>query len=302
MIKFLQKNFLFIGLLISMNAYAQPTVYYVGGAGDITGARNGVLYHLMTDGLTVFDFGFNEVIVPGLGYDVTYKLDTEDSRDEGAGFDLIIATEAVNSGDADRYGDLPVPYMVTENLLGPGREDKPGGIYFSNIPDTTFGAGATTFITILDNSHPITSIYDVNQEIEVTFNFDGAELAGFEPESVAPAVTSLAKVNAPDTGPIFLAIADEGAAGLIAASGTIPPGFDPTPARRAWIGFHQGTVNLNDNDVLDPNNVAISPEGAVLYQRLVQWMAGVAVTADGTEAGVVLEPGSGSSVYEWSIF
>jgi hypothetical protein len=52
----------------------------------------------------------------------------------------------------------------------------------------------------------------------------------------------------------------------------------------------------------DPANIAISPDGVVFFQRVVQWLVGAKVTVDGTAAGAVYVPGSGSSVDEWALY
>ena len=94
-------------------------------------------------------------------------------------------------------------------------------------------------------------------------------------------------------GGYLLVVADTGTTGLL---GNVEPpdGAEPTPARRAILGYHETmhVFDTADDDSID--DIALTKDGAILFQRLVQWLAGKEVTADGTEGGV--------NVRDWSLY
>lgn len=65
-------------------------------------------------------------------------------------------------------------------------------------------------------------------------------------------------------------------------------------ARRAILGLHEAVQAYDLGIDGDINNIALPPEVAIIFLRVVQWMVGVEPTADGTEGGV--------PVLEWSIY
>ena len=73
---------------------------------------------------------------------------------------------------------------------------------------------------------------------------------------------------------------------------------EPTPERRAYLGYHIKAVEYGGTDNLtDPADIAITRDAAILFQRVIQWLVGLPVTADGTPEGV--EPPT--AVESWSI-
>lgn len=275
------------------------SVYLIGGNGDAEGLRNKPYIDILSDGITILNVDLEEVFVPGLGYDVTW-VDAAGDEDPavGATFDVVIASEMVNSGDVGQYIDLPVPYLAIEQVLAANRTDRDGGVYFTDqnsvsLPDGDF------MVTITDNTHPITEIYEEGQEIEITQNLTNAQVSGILPDFLAPAARELARTGY-IVGPerVCLAVADEGATGFDDLAQDLPPGAEPAPARRAFLGYHERVHIFDNAAAIEPADIAFTVDGIVLFQRVVQWMAGVPVTADGTEEGV--RPPD-VSVAEWSI-
>ncbi len=266
----------------AMTNSLQKFVYFVAG-GDPTLPRNTVYMDLLGDGLTLLDADLNEVFIPGLGFEVQFADEDVDSPAEALAFDLVIVHESLSSGNAAGYGDLPVPYLMIEQALIWGDTSKAASLYFA--PSVLLPEGDVD-VEIIDNTHPITERYDQGQVIQVTFNFANAELAGPTPDNLAPVATPLASSGS-ITGEnrIVLAVAEEGETGLSAGA---PAGFEPLPARRGFIGYHEN-VHVFENDVEGIDNIAMSPEGAILFQRVIQWMVGNPVNADGTEEGVPVE-------------
>lgn len=282
---------------------AQPRVYLVGGNGTADNWRNRVFIDILGAGLTFFDADNNEITMPGLGYQVTWVNAAGDEDPAvGATFDAVIALEAVNSGDVGSYIARPVPYLAIEQVLAAGRADRAGGVWFTPAAGVFLPAGDFLF-RIDDNTHPITSLYSVGQELEVTFNIGTAQLSGIDPAMLASGAKRLATTGL-IVGPerVFLAVMEAGTRGFAGnADAPLPAGSEPAPARRAFLGYHE-FVHMFDWTFDDPSNIAITPDGVVFFQRVVQWLVGAKVTADGTAAGAVFVPGTGSSVGEWSVY
>jgi hypothetical protein len=222
------------GLVFTVQSvFAQPSVYLVGGNGTADNWRNRVYIDILGDGITIFDSDNNEVTMPGLGYTVKW-VDAAGNEDpnEGETYDAVVALESVNSGDVGVYANRPVPYLAIEQVLAAGRGDRNGCVWFSTAAGVSLPAGDFLF-RVDDNTHPITALYDQGQEIEVTFNFDTAQLSGIDPAVLAPGATPLATTGLL-VGPerVFLAVMEAGGTGFTGDAGaTIPAGSDPAPAR-----------------------------------------------------------------------
>ena len=275
---------------IAIGQVASESVYFVGKFG-LNVIRNKVYSDLLTDGLTFTNELGEEVFVPGMGFEVVYTEDTDDSVSEALNHDLVFAPESCSSTEIAMYGNQPIPYLVTENALVRGRTSRDGALWFGTTDSAP--AGDIEF-EIVDNTHPITSVYDEGQFIQVTINYDTGELGGAPIDAVAPGVTPLALTGG--VGPLryCLMVMDEGETGLSGVD-PIPDGFEPTPARRAYLGYHRGAVDyFGDDNTADPRDITITEDAAILFQRVVQWLVGLPVTADGTEAGV--------GVADWAIY
>lgn len=297
--KYCAMVFLFV-LLVPVLAQAQPTVYFIGGTQDPAIPRNSVYTLLMSDGLTFLNADLEEVTVPGLGYNVIYAPHDQDNQEDAEASDLIIAHESVGSGDVGPtvYATLDVPYLAIEQVLAAGRADRAGGVWFTPQSGVVCCDAGDYELEIIDNSHPITAIYDEGQIIEITQNLETAQVAGINPASLAPAATPLAVAGfTTGTEKVSLAVAEAGAEGLVGNDDAPPPaGADPVPARRAFLGYHE-MVQVFTNDATEPDLIAITRDGAILFQRVIQWLVGLPVTADGTEEGAQLP----TRVGEWSI-
>lgn len=278
-------------------SHAQPKVYMVGG-GDPATLINLVYILLLTDGIPLFDEDNNEVFIPGLGYDLTFIQGTEDNAaDAEANFDLVFIHESVSSVDADRYINKNIPIVDTEDVLMRGSVDRPGGMWLTPEAGRSNATGDFE-IEIIDNTHPITGLWGKNETVLVTFS-ETAILSGINIPFLAPAGTPLAKtgfVIEPER--YVLVVADTGATGFKGDDDApAPAGADPAPNRRVFLGFSPNTQAF-DAASTDLALVALSPNGALIFQRAIQWALGAAVTADGTEAGVQLPV----TVSQWSIY
>ncbi len=267
------------------------SVYFVGGSQDEAELqRNTVYLDILEEGLTLLGFDNQEVTIPGLGFEAEFINHDIDDPAVARNFDLVIVHEAVSSNAAARYIDLPVPYLAIEQVLAAGRADREGSIWFGpqsavSTPGGDFG------ITIIDNSHPITDFYDQDEFVDITFN-DAGQLSGVQIDDLAPVAQPLAVGS--DGTRVVLAVAEEGETGLKGNEGlTPPPGSEPLPARRGYLGYHEN-VQVFDTAAEGIENIALTPDGVILFQRVVQWMVGLEPTADGTEEGV--------PVKEWMLY
>lgn len=294
MIKIPAKGMLFVSVLALVPQVAQPASVYMVGGGDPAILNNQIYILLLTEGIALFNEDNEEQFVPGLGYEVTFVDGLDDDAAVGAEHDLVFIHETVNSADAARYLDKPVPILVTEDVLMRGSVDRDGGLWFT--PEAGRGNAVGDFeFEIIDNTHPITSLFEPNELVIIT-DSPNATLTGIIPEFLAPAAVPLAKTGfVAEPERYSLAVADIGAEGFKGDDGApVPPGADPAPERRVFLGFSPGT-HAFDGTSMDLSQVALRPIGAVLFQRCVQWAAGFPVTADGTEEGVV-------PVLDWQVY
>lgn len=273
---------------------AATKVYLIGGQ-DPTLPRNTVYLDLLSGGLTLLDDNNQEFTIPGLGWEVDFIDQAADSPADAAGYNLVIAHESVDSGNVAQYVDLPIPYLAIEQILAAGRTDRAGSIWFTDAAGLALPDGDYEF-TILDNTHPITSRWQKDETIQITRSTN-AQVSGILYDNIAPGVTALAEtgtINNPFR--VSLAVADKGATDFKGNDDApIPAGADPAPARRGFLGYHE-RVQVYDNTATGIEAIAITKEAAILFQRVCQWMAGVAVTADGTPGGVQ------SDVAEWTLY
>ncbi|MGI6458353.1 MAG: hypothetical protein ACOX5R_22425 [bacterium] len=270
---------------------ANEIFVYLIGSGNPALPRNGVYANLLGEGQTVYQVDGTSVFVPGLGYQVDFISDDEDNPEDAAGYDVVIVIESVTPGNVSRYVDQPVPYLIMEQALASGDPNLPGSGWFAPASGVV-NQSEDSAIKFVDTSHPVSSFWasDEDQIIEFTLN-PIAQLAGIVPDQLASAAMPLA-ANIDDATRYTLVIAEQGAVGF--SGNTEPPaGSDPAPARRAYLGFHEGSQVYNLTASGD-DNVALTKDAAILYQRLVQWLIGVPVTADGTNGG--------TAVREWSLF
>ncbi len=278
-------------------AVKAQSVYMVGG-GDPDTLINLVYILLLTDGISLFDEANNEVVIPGLGYDVTFVQGTEDNAsDAEANFDLVFIHESVNSADADQYIDKNIPILDTEDVLMRGSVDRPGGLWLT--PESGRSNAAGDFeIEVIDNTHPITGLWEMNEIVLITFTDNGI-LSGMALDSLAPIGIPLTKTGfIVDPERYNLVVVEEGASGYKGDDDApVPAGAEPAPNRRVFLGFSPN-VQAFDPTSMDLALVALSPDGAIMFQRAIQWALGVPVTADGTEEGA--QPPV--TVREWSVY
>lgn len=265
------------------------SVYFIGGAqADANLPRNTIYLDLLGNGLTLLDGNNQEVFIPGLKYDAQFISHDVDNPAVAANFDLVITHESVSSTAVGRYIDLPVPYLAIEQVFVAGQADREGGIWFGPTSGRTNPSGVFG-MTIIDNTHPITDIYEQDHFLEITYN-EAGQVGGMALDVLAPVAVPLGV----DGNRAVLMVAEQGESGLRGDSGlTPPPGSEPLPARRAYLGYHE-LCQVYDLAGTGIENIALTPEAAILFQRVVQWMVGLDPTADGTEAGV--------PVTDWAIY
>lgn len=266
-------------------------VYFVT-SGDFDAPSNAIYRDLLGPGLTMLDENGDEIFIPGLKYSVSMIDQNNDKPLDALNFDVVIAHENCASGSVGdagsdgRYVDKPVPYLMMEQALFGGADNKPGYIWFGTGGTESY---AYDEIYVLED-HPITDLWGKDQYIPITRN-ENPTCSYIPYANIAPGVTPLGEwINA---GGYILVVADEGTTGLL-GSVDPPEGADPTPARRAILGYHE-TVHVFDtanDDSID--DIALTKDGAILFQRLVQWLVSKEVTADGTEGGV--------GIGDWSIY
>ena len=294
------KKALFLAVLgvafVTNYVMAQKTVYFVGSA-DPNIPRNTVYTDLLSGGLTFLNADLQEVTIQGLGYNVTFVDHLADDSSAAAGFDLIVLHESANSGDFAQYVDLPVPIFGIEQIIAAGRADRAGSLFFTFQSGVICCPEGDTSLVILDNTHPVTEIYNQGQRLVFTQNDINAQVAGIRDIDVADAARALALVDSGDAGDgnfsgaenrIILAVMEQGASGLL---GDVDPpaGADPTPARRAFLGYHE-RVQVFDNNAADSSLISITEDGAILFQRVAQWLVGD------------LGGGGGTPVEDWSVY
>ncbi|MDP8245424.1 MAG: hypothetical protein P9L94_15170 [Candidatus Hinthialibacter antarcticus] len=265
------------------------SVYFIGDS-NTDAQRNTIYMDLLGAGLTMLDSGGNEIVVPGLNYQAEYISHDIDDPAVAANFDLIIAHESVSSNAVARYIDLPVPYLAIEQIFYSGRADREASLWFG--PQSAVSISNDFEFAVEDNTHPITDIYEADDLIPVTTNAAG-QIGGINFDALAPVATPL--MLSADFARVTLAVAEAGGTGLVGDAGlTPPPGSDPLPARRAMLGMHEGVQAFDLGIAGGLDNIALTQEGAILFQRVVQWMVGLDPTADGTEAGV--------PVKDWALY
>ncbi|MGI6458352.1 MAG: hypothetical protein ACOX5R_22410 [bacterium] len=273
----------------SLTAGNATFIYFVYGE-SLDLPRNSVYIDLLTDGLTLLDTGGQEVTIPGLGYEVTPVNQSADNPADVSRFDLVFVNESVGSDQVAQYIDQPVPYLTNEQIFAAGRSDRPGSMFFG--PQAGVDTSAGDFEYEIVGEHPITDLWNVGDFIEITRSAS-AQLAGVVVDQLAEAGTPLAQTGFVAGALRYsLIIADEGATGFGGAP--VPAGAEPAPARRAYLGYHELTVVPEHTAPAGPENVTLTTDGAILFQRVVQWLLGVPVTADGTEGGV--------PVQDWALY
>ena len=264
-------------------------VYFIGDT-NTNNQRNTIYMDLLGDGLTMLDSGGNEIVIPGLKYQAEYISHDIDDPAVAANFDLVIAHESVSSNAVARYIDLPVPYLAIEQIFYAGRGDREASLWFA--PASAVSISNDFEFAVEDNTHPITDIYGADDLIPITTNAAG-QIGGINFEALAPVATAL--MLSADFARVTLAVAEAGGTGLVGNDGlTPPPGSEPLPARRAMLGMHEGVQAFDLGIAGGLDNIALTKEGAILFQRVVQWMVGLDPTADGTEAGV--------PVSDWALY
>ncbi len=140
-------------------------------------------------------------------------------------------------------------------------------MYFSDGAGNTATDSAFDFV-FTDTSHPVTSIFLGGVPLRM---FNTGQI-GIMTQPWAADVTWLAE-NADNSAQRTLGVAEAGASNFITPAGGEIPGSIPAPARRSCLGFHE-------NSMSDP-----TLQGAILFQRLAQWMVG-----DPVNAGDTLQP------------
>lgn len=285
----------FGALVLANSALAQKTVYFVGGA-DPTLPRNTAYIELLEGGLTFLNADLQEVTVPGLGYNVTFvAANGDENAAESTNFDVVILHESAGSGDFDEYANLAVPVLGIEQVIAAGRPaDRAGSLYFTEQANVVCCAEGDFEIEILDGDHPITEPWNTGDFFAITQNDINAQVSGIAEGALAPAATPLALAGyTTGTLKIMLAVMEAGASGLAVnadQADLVPEGADPTPARRAFLGYHE-RVQVFDNASATNDEIAFTEDGAILFQRVVQWLVGDLGGGSG-----------GSPVEEWALY
>ena len=202
------------------------------------------------------------VDIPGLGYEILpYAAGSEPVPASAVG-DLIFISQSVSSGNVLYHTDETVPVICTESGLYADDAPPRSEMFFSEGEGERTAAPFTNLFRITNNSHPITSIFQLG-DLE-TWHLTGNTRIGWMVPPMAPGVTTLAVDTVDPNNPV-LAIADAGADLLPGGQGT----YDPAPARRIVLGYQGLSMD-------DPTS-----NGIFLLQRCVQWAMGDPVTAGG---------------------
>jgi hypothetical protein len=277
-----------LAAVISLPGQAQEEIsVYLIGDGDPGNLRNSIFIDLLGNGLTFTNLDNEEVTVPGLGYTVNFVDDDVETRPAAEETDILIVIESAGSTNIMQLADIPLPILAMEVFIFTGRADRPGSLFFA--PENALNCCPTGDfeMEVITADHPITEIYEPGQLLQVTQNETDAQILGLNPEALGEAAVPLTMGglnSTPDAPWASLAVMDAGASGLAGnEDAVVPEGAEPTPARRAYLGF-QERVHIFRNEPIDNFDIAITEEGAYLFQRTVQWLLGVPVTAGGGTA------------------
>ncbi len=203
-------------------------------------------------------------LVPGLGYTVTdVTQGTDPDNYTTADCDLIYISQSVASATPKVHPDDPVPLIMTEQALYNDDVAARSEMFFS---DNNAAVNEIHAMQITNNTHPITQIFPVGN-LEIHQDSALVEQLGTMTGALGPAVVPLA-VNPNNNAQVCLAVVEAGVTGLRPLA---PAGYEPTPARRVCLGYHQDFFNQN-----------LTANGVYLLQRVVQWAIGDPVTAGGS--------------------
>jgi hypothetical protein len=243
-----------------LRAGTKPIVFLWGTGGTAAAEYDdNVVGMIGSQGLDI-----DGTFVNGLGYAVERieAAGTEEQDDYTADDTvLIFQSQTATSGDFASHTFDPVPMLNTEQALNANDPQPRSEMYFAETEGAT--AEGTVFeIEVIDVTHPITSHLAAPGLVRV-HNHPVGEL-GQHGQPWATGAQALATLPGDATNAVLM-VAEAGATPMDLPD--TPPEYDPVPARRASLGFHEDSM------------ASPTVEGAVILQRTVQWCIGDAVTA-----------------------
>ncbi len=254
-----------VASLAAQSLWAQPKrVIFIrnSGAADYGTADVNIIRAIATSGYVTYE-GFR---IMGLGWTVTEVQEKQDQLTyTAADADLIFVSQTISSGNIDDHSDDPIGVIMTEQAL---YDDDTNNNYAGrrrsemNLSDSASQVNPMTHVLIVDNTHPITSIFTSGTTIQLFENRppNPPPQGGTSNLPLGPDVRRLAALSATDNR--FPLVAADAGANVRPAQG------GPVPARRVNLGYH--------NNAMDYPTSA----GVVLLLRACQWAAGVTPTVD----------------------
>ncbi|MCX8035650.1 MAG: fibronectin type III domain-containing protein [Candidatus Sumerlaeia bacterium] len=254
-------------LVVSLSAqtlWAQPKrVIFIRntGASDYATADVNIIRAIATSGYVRYE-GFG---ILGLGWTVTEVQERTDQQTyTAADTDLIFVSQTISSGNIEDHSDDPVGVIMTEQAL---YDDDTGNNWAGrprsemSLSDGAAQINPMTHVRIVDNTHPITSIFTSGTTIQLFENRppNPPPQGGVSVLPLGAGVRRLAALSATDNR-FPLVAADTGAA--------LRPRVGTAPARRVNLGYHNNAMDF-------PTSA-----GVVLLLRTCQWAAGVTPTVD----------------------
>jgi len=265
-----ERSYTFSGLYYGVGVSVQPVpgdvqtfnstlkrVIFIrnSGAGDYaTHDRN--IIRAISDGLTA-----QGQPIPGLGYAV---IEVQGGADLAtytpADGDLIFMSQTPNRADAREHGNDPLPIIHTEQGNFDDHDGNLSDMFFCDNSDSRDTPDAFQITT----SHPITRIFPMGN-LQICANDSGNQAQiGVMVDGLATSAVLALAVNPTAPTETCLAVAEAGATGFRAGG---PAGYDPAPARRVCLGYHQYTMTTP------------TVQAVYLLQRVFQWAMGENVTA-----------------------
>ncbi|MBN2729236.1 MAG: T9SS type A sorting domain-containing protein [Bacteroidales bacterium] len=116
-------------IILSYQSYAGYNIYFLVGSPDVPGDL-AVVQHLESNGNSI------TVVTPDIA-----------TAEEAAGFDIMLISSTISSGDATPYAELEIPLITWESFalhagkLSMTNMNENGNIYYENFPYKTDGEG-----------------------------------------------------------------------------------------------------------------------------------------------------------------
>ena len=245
--------------LLAQSATAQKRIIFIENSANQQASDSVVKALLGATGATI-----GGVAIPGLGYNVILVQQLADAvRYTTADGDMIWVSQSIGSANVKQHTADPIPILTDESALLDTTANAHDPMVRCEMRFGTTGDGTVAnagLWNVVNITHPITSIFPLGNTR--MFNTGTAPLSGYF-QGAAAGVTVLC-TNPTDATQNFLGIADTGATPLGPGG---PAGSDPCPARRVCLGLSEDTGQN------------LTPSGAYLLQRAVQWTIGDPVTA-----------------------